>query len=97
MIKVIYDKKKIEISGHANSNKKGKDLICAAISSIVIGSINALTGFEKQEININDGKIIIYFNHNLSYDDKIRIEMLMIEIETVANKYPKNVKIIKDV
>jgi uncharacterized protein YsxB (DUF464 family) len=32
----------IKISGHANAGPKGYDLVCASISSIATGALNAL-------------------------------------------------------
>lgn len=97
MIKACFNAKKIKIFGHALFDTKGKDIVCAAISAIVIGSINALKSFKKDEINIQNGKIEIKIEHELTHDDKVRLKMLMTEIETVSKKYPKNVSIIKNI
>ena len=42
MIKVEVIKKNISIIGHANFDEYGKDIVCAAASSIVITSIEAI-------------------------------------------------------
>ena len=43
MIKVDLTKENvITISGHANYDDKGKDIVCASVSSIVITTINAI-------------------------------------------------------
>jgi uncharacterized protein YsxB (DUF464 family) len=96
VIKASFNAKKIKISGHALFDTKGKDIVCAAISAIVIGSINAFKSFKQDEINIQNGKVEIKIEHELTHDDKIRLKMLITEIETVAKKYPKNVSIIKN-
>lgn len=95
MIEVSSSKKKIRISGHALFDSKGNDLVCAAISAIVIGSINALESFNQKEITVKDGLVEIIINHPLTYEDKIRLRMLITEIKTVAQKYPNNITIKK--
>ena len=47
MIKVIIEKNdsiinSLEVSGHSNYDEKGKDIVCAGVSAIVVGGINAL-------------------------------------------------------
>ena len=42
MIKVLKKGSIIKISGHANYDEKGKDIVCASVSSIVITTINAI-------------------------------------------------------
>lgn len=51
-----------EVEGHANFDQYGKDIVCAGISAIVFGSLNALDNLVNQaEIKIDqtDAKIVI--------------------------------------
>ena len=48
MIKATFvycdkDLKSLTVKGHANSAPYGEDLVCAAISAIVVGGLNAYT------------------------------------------------------
>ena len=95
MIKVFCSRQSIKISGHALFATAGKDLVCAAISAITIGSINALESFSPQEITIQNGQVIININHQLTYEDKIRLNMLITMIKTIAAQYPQNIFIEK--
>jgi len=48
----------IEISGHANYDKKGKDILCAAVSTASIMTYNAIQVFNLKELvnlKIKDG------------------------------------------
>ena len=38
----------IEISGHANFDRHGKDIVCAGVSAIVYGSINDIDQVKKK-------------------------------------------------
>jgi len=56
MIKVLVKKeeniiKKIKMNGHANYADYGKDIVCAAASSIAITTINAILEIDKDLID----------------------------------------------
>lgn len=57
----------VKITGHAGYDELGKDLVCAAVSSISIGTLNAL-----DELANNDCKLTLA-------DNMIKIEVLQIE------------------
>ena len=98
MIKIKLVKKnnnieKIIIKGHAMYDDFGKDIVCAAVSSTVITSVNACLSIDSNSI---------------SYDDKDGIEIEIIKDDIVTSKiihnmisnlkelekaYPKNVQI----
>ena len=88
----------IVITGHAEFNDYGKDIVCASASSIVITSINAC-------LNI-DAKSIVYKNEldkltiDIKSDNNVILKILdnmLNMLSELANDYPKNVKIIKDI
>ena len=97
MIKVYVRKNNIVITGHAEFNDYGKDIVCASASSIVITSINAC-------LNI-DAKSIVYKNEldkltiDIKSDNNVILKILdnmLNMLSELANDYPKNVKIIKE-
>ena len=53
MIKKELTKKNISILGHANYDDYGKDIVCAAASSIVLTSVEAIASFDETAIDIN--------------------------------------------
>ena len=59
MIKVIVENNKIEISGHANFDDYGKDIVCASVSSIVITTINACIEIDEDSIYYEDNEKLI--------------------------------------
>ena len=97
MIKVYANNNNIVITGHAEFNDYGKDIVCASASSIVITSINAC-------LNI-DAKSIVYKNEldkltiDIKSDNNVILKILdnmLNMLSELANDYPKNVKIIKE-
>ena len=80
MIKVIVKKednfyKEVEITGHANYDKYGKDIVCSSVSSIVITTINAIISLDKDAIN---------------YDDNTGVKIKVLKEDEVTNKLLEN-------
>ncbi|MDD3186878.1 MAG: ribosomal-processing cysteine protease Prp [Bacilli bacterium] len=86
--------KEIEMTGHANFADFGKDIVCAAISSIVTTTINAIIRIDDSSIKytVNDGyiKIEILKNNEII---NILIENMLEELKSIQDKYKKNIKI----
>lgn len=60
MIKVLIKDKSITISGHANYDDYGKDIVCAAVSSTVITTVNGILSIDSNAIEvIENGKVEI--------------------------------------
>ena len=49
----------INIIGHAGYSVSGKDIVCAAVSSIVITTINALLKLDKDSVSYKNSLEII--------------------------------------
>ena len=60
MIKVIIKNDSITISGHANYDVYGKDIVCAAVSATVITTVNGILSIDESSIEvIENGKVEI--------------------------------------
>ena len=89
------DLQKLTVSGHANYDQYGKDIVCAGVSAVVTGGINAL---ESELANIKivneDNKLgVLVVNSN----EKIQtiLKTILIQLETIEASYKKYIKIIK--
>ena len=56
MIKVLRSKKNISITGHAMYDDFGKDIVCSAVSSIVITSLNGILSINPSALIYNNSK-----------------------------------------
>ena len=98
MIKVIITKKddnvnKVIINGHAGYDDFGKDIVCAAVSSTVITTINILLSLDNQSISYNDSRgLIIEVLKNDMTTKKI-INVLISNLYELEKAYPKNIQI----
>ena len=95
MIKIKVDKNIIIISGHANNDEYGKDIVCASVSSIVYTTINGILNIDSSAIKYKDDKeLVIGIIKNDNITNKL-IENMMVLLQELANEYPKCIKISK--
>ena len=94
MINVKVTKKNISILGHANYDEYGKDIVCAAVSSIVLCSVEAISKFDINAVDIKESnnKLEIIINKNDDITQKLISNMLDC-LNELEKKYPKNIQI----
>ena len=93
MIKVVYSSNSLIVTGHANYDDYGKDIVCAAVSSTVITTINILLSLDNQSISYNDSRgLIIEVLKNDMTTKKI-INVLISNLYELEKAYPKNIQI----
>ena len=95
MIKVKVTKENISILGHADYDDYGKDIVCAAVSSIVMCSVEAISSFDINAIDIkqDNDKLEIIINKTDDITKKLITNMVNC-LKELEKKYPKNIKII---
>ena len=94
MIKVKYTKDTITISGHANFDNYGKDIVCASVSSIVITSVNDMFIVDNNAVVYTDnGKEMII---KIIKDNELLKKLfnnLISLLKNLAEDYPNNIKL----
>lgn len=97
MIKIQIKKNLITITGHANYDDYGKDIVCASVSSIVITSINAALKVDNTSVIYKEktDKLTIEVVKNNEYVNII-IQNMIDMLNELALTYKKNIKIIKE-
>lgn len=89
------DVKSLTVSGHANYDQYGKDIVCAGVSAVVTGGINALESeIESIKIINEDNKLGVEV---INSNEKIQIILntILIQLKTIENSYKKYIKITK--
>lgn len=86
----------LEIKGHAGSAEYGSDLVCAGISTLTFGTLNALYElFEKDlDSKIEDGHINIWVKRH-SEKLQLCLNFALIEYQMLTEQYPDNIEIIR--
>ena len=96
MIKITTLSNKITIQGHALYSDYGKDIVCSAVSSIVITTINGIISIDKSAISY---KVLDSFLEiEVKKEDDVTLKLIhnMLELlEKLSNDYPKNIQIKK--
>ena len=87
----------IKISGHAGYDVSGKDIVCAAVSSITITTINALIRLDENAIDYvqNDDLTVIVKKHDEV--TSVLIQNMIDLLQELEKDYKKNIKIYREV
>lgn len=98
MIKILVKKSEsfiqsISIKGHSNYDDSGKDIVCAGVSAVSIGGLNAIyeiTG-QKPNCTIEDGNIQAIFSN----DSVVQIiaQTIITQLQSIEEQYKEFIKI----
>lgn len=98
MIKINIKKKdnvvyEIVIKGHANYDEAGKDIVCAAVSSMAITTVNGILAFEDSiDYEEKSGLLKIRTLKGTEVNDKLLNNLISL-LEELKLQYPKNIEI----
>lgn len=103
-IKICRQSKQIEsfeISGHANSGPYGYDLVCAAVSAVSFGAVNAALSLSDTELIIDQsdegGYLAVSIPSNATTEQRAIIsnafEVMFISLQTIEREYNQFIKI----
>ena len=94
MIKVKVEKRNILITGHAGYDDYGKDIVCAAVSSVVLCSVEAIALFDVKAIDVKEGqdRLEIIINKDDEITNKLINNMINC-LKEIEKKYSHNIKI----
>ncbi len=83
--------KQMTCSGHAGYADSGEDIVCAAISVLVINTINSLEQFTETKMRLetddNSGFIDLQFPEDLKEDGRLLMDSLMLGLRNIAEEY----------
>ena len=83
----------VQIEGHAEFARKGKDIVCSAVSMLYINLVNSIDSFTNDEIEINGSRKINFENVILknmpSNECELLFQSFYLGITTVYQEYGK--------
>ena len=82
----------IEVKGHANSAEYGKDLVCAAVTTVMTGGMNALQD-KDYDFKLEEGHIYVKALDIPSDYDSVVLKTIEIQLMTIEESNHKYVKI----
>ena len=85
---------RLSIKGHADYDTLGKDIVCAAVSSIVTTTINSILALTEDGIKYDtqDGNVSITVVSDSQVVQKL-LNVMLNMLKELASDYPKNIKI----
>ena len=94
MVRVEISPKKIRISGHADYEEAGKDIVCSSVSSIVTTSVNAILMFNRNTIKykVKEGLVSIDIIKEDNTTKKLLENMINL-LSELESEYPKNIRL----
>ena len=85
----------LTVKGHANSAPHGEDLVCAAVSSILVGGCNALKEPNCFAIKLNEGDAsVVEVSHANEHDYEV-LEVMLVQFKSVEETSSKFLKVIE--
>ena len=93
MIVIHRYKNGLSIRGHAGYAEHGKDIVCAAVSTLVQALIYSIDGLTADEIQYNIKPGMVDIKHgNLSAEAQLLVDSFFVGIRMIADNYPSNVQ-----
>ena len=81
------------IKGHADYDDYGKDIVCAAVSTMAITTINAVNSLDETlDFAEKSGLLEIRVKEVTDVNQKL-LNNLIIQLEELKDQYPKNIEI----
>lgn len=82
----------ITITGHANYDEYGKDIVCSSVSSIVITTVNGISELNPNYLEILEekNKMIIQIKEEDEIGMKLIQNMISL-LQELSKSYPKNI------
>ncbi|MBA4537191.1 ribosomal-processing cysteine protease Prp [Bacillus aquiflavi] len=88
------------ISGHANFANRGQDIVCAGVSAVSFGTVNAIVKLTEIEPDVEQGQngfLRCVFPENLPINIQARVQLLLegmlVSLQTIERDYKKYVQI----
>ena len=96
-IKYINDViSELEVKGHSHFAPKGSDIVCAGVSAIVVGGINAIISLvenQKVDYEVKDGYVKLNNLDNIEVQNILKV--LIVQLKSVEDSYSKHIKIVE--
>lgn len=81
----------LKVSGHAGYSQKGSDIVCAAVSTLVINTINSIENFTSDHFNIAEdekkGLIEFHVEEPMSSNVNLLMNSLVLGLQGIQEEY----------
>ncbi|MEG0328439.1 MAG: ribosomal-processing cysteine protease Prp [Erysipelothrix sp.] len=86
--------KGIRVSGHAYSGEPGFDLVCAGVSTVMIGSLNAFSELDDDvNLKMNDSPLVAIDINQVNDSNQLMFKFMLLQLKTIEETYPNYINI----
>ena len=82
-----------KLLGHAGYSAYGSDIVCSAVSVLVLNTINSIDTFTKDSMKVKqdekEGMIEVRFTADVSDDTRLLMDAMVLGLKTIRNEYKK--------
>lgn len=96
MIKILVEKRNHQYvslmsKGHAGYAQAGQDIVCAAVSALIISTVNGLETFTSEEFEAKekDGYVSLRFTKPAGEKGTLLMDTLVLGLTEIQNSYGK--------
>ena len=78
-----------ESSGHAGYGEEGNDIVCAAVSALLINTVNSIETFTEDDFSgeEGDGYLSLHFTGEVSEKSELLMDSLMLGLKMIEENY----------
>ena len=92
-VAIYQDKRNVctgfQLKGHAGFAEEGQDIVCAAVSVLVINTMNALELYTQDDFSVvsdeEEGMISCHFTKTLSKEAELLVKTMILGLEQMAD------------
>ena len=100
MIRIKVSKKQgsyvsFESRGHADYAEEGSDIVCSAVSALIITAFNSLETLTNEPVKPKDrdGLVTAAFTHPNTAEGRLLMDSLLLGLTEIEKEYPKYLKV----
>jgi len=79
--------------GHAGYDAYGSDIVCSAVSVLVLNTVNSIEAFTKDQMrvrqNADGGMLEVRFDSEISDSTRLLMDAMVLGLKTIQNDYKK--------
>ena len=96
MISVVITKhnnqyKNVSLEGHAEFAEEGQDIVCAAVSVLVINTFNSIERFTDDDftsdVSVNGGYLSMSFTEDISDKATLLLDSMLLGLDEIQKQY----------
>ncbi len=81
--------------GHADHGAYGSDIVCSAVSVLMINTVNAIESLTKDSLRVEEneaeGRLTVRFGRSLSDDARLLMDAMVLGLKMIQREYKNSI------